>query len=248
MTLLTVEGLRKSWGGVAAVRDVSLSLTAGEKLALIGPNGAGKSTLFNLIAGQIRPDAGRVLFDGRAITGLPPRRLAALGIGRSFQITGYFPSLTVREAVQTAIQAREKRWWNLWQPAARLYRDEAAALLDETGLEALADRPAAGLPYGDLKRVELALALAGRPRLMLMDEPTAGMAAGERAALMALVSALVRQRGLSVLFTEHDMDMVFGHADRLLVLARGSLIAAGTPQEVRADPQVRRLYLGETDA
>ena len=244
MSLLSVVGLRKSFGGVAAVADVGFSLEAGEILALIGPNGAGKSTCFNLLNGQIRPDSGRVVLDGRDITGLAPRRIARLGVGRTFQITATFASMTVRENVQLALLARHRQVWRFMRAAAGHFIAEAEALLERVGMGAQAERAAGVLAYGDLKRLEIAIALAGVPRLLLMDEPAAGMARDERVALMRLCRALARQEGLAILFTEHDMEAVFGTADRILVLNRGALIAAGPPAAIRADAQVREIYLG----
>jgi branched-chain amino acid transport system ATP-binding protein len=248
MSLLVASTLAKSYGGVKAVKDISLTVKAGEILAVIGPNGAGKSTLFGMIAGQVRPDAGSVTLDGRPITGLAPRQIAPLGLGRTFQITGRYASLTALEAVQTALHAQKARWCNLWRSAAALDRDAALAMLAEVGIAHLANRTSADLPYGDVKRVELAIALAGSPKILLMDEPTAGMAAGERLALMAEVTRLASARGLAVLFTEHDMEVVFGHAHRVQVIARGAMIAEGKPEMIRANPLVRSLYLGDVDA
>jgi branched-chain amino acid transport system ATP-binding protein len=244
MTILSAQGLSKSFGGVQAVRSVSLSVAEGEMLALIGPNGAGKSTCFNMLGGQVRPDAGRVLLAGRDIGGAGPRAVSRLGVGRTFQITATFASMTVRENVQTALTARAGQVWRFWRPAAALHRAEAEALLDQVGLAAQADRAAGVLAYGDVKRLELAVALAGDPRLLLMDEPTAGMAPAERIALMRLTRQLATERRVAVLFTEHDMDVVFGVADRILVLNRGELIAEGDGAAIRAHPRVREVYLG----
>nr|WP_211114421.1 ABC transporter ATP-binding protein [Azospirillum rugosum] len=241
---MVVENLQRAFGGVKAVRGVSFSLAAGEVLALIGPNGAGKSTCFNLLNGQLRPDAGTVRLDGVDLVGLPPRKIWRLGVGRTFQITATFASMTVAENVQMVFLSRARRLLGLWTPAAGAFRDEAQSLLERVGMGAQADRPCGVLAYGDLKRVELAMALAGDPKILLMDEPTAGMAPGERQDLMALTSSLVRERGLAVLFTEHDMDVVFGHATRIIVLDRGQLIAEGPPDAVRADPRVQAVYLG----
>lgn len=241
---LVVEGLCKRFGGNAAVTDVRFEVHAGEMLALIGPNGAGKSTCFSMVGGQLRPDAGRVLLDGVAITGLPPRAVWRRGVGRTFQVTATFASMTVRENVQVALLSAAgqlRRWWG---PARGAFVAEAEALLDQVGLLAEAERGAGVLAYGDLKRLELAVALSNGPRLLLMDEPTAGMAPAERTALMALTRRLATERGLAVLFTEHDMDVVFGVSDRVLVLDRGVLIAAGVPAAVRADARVRDVYLG----
>lgn len=244
MSELVVRDLQRSFGGVQAVGGVSFTLRSGDLLALIGPNGAGKSTCFNLLNGQLRPDSGSVRLDGTELVGLPPRRIWALGVGRTFQITATFASMTVAENVQMVLLSRARRLFGLWRPAAEQFREPALALLDRVGMAGQADRPCGVLAYGDVKRVELAMALASEPTVLLMDEPTAGMAPGERLALMALTAELVRERGLAVLFTEHDMDAVFGHATRVLVLDRGRLIAEGSPDQVRADPRVQSVYLG----
>jgi branched-chain amino acid transport system ATP-binding protein len=246
--LLRVEHVSKSFGGVAAVVDVCFDLAAGELLALIGPNGAGKSTCFNILNGQISPDAGRIFLGPDDITFLPPRRIWRLGVGRTFQMTQSYASMSVIENVQMALLSYHRRLFAMWPCAAALYVEEALALLRIVGMEEQSSRPCGILAYGDLKRVELAIALANQPRLLLMDEPTAGMAARERAALMALTAEIVRQRGIGVLFTEHDMDVVFGHADRVIVLDRGRIIAAGSPASVRSDPAVRGVYLGSAAA
>ena len=242
--ILKVQGLRKSFGGVQAVAGVSFAVAAGELLALIGPNGAGKSTCFNMVGGQLRPDAGSVRLDGAGITGMRPRAICRRGVGRTFQVTATFASMTVRENVQMALIAATGGAAGFWRPAARLAVPEADALLAQVGLHDQAARGAGVLAYGDLKRLELAVALANQPRLLLMDEPTAGMAPGGRTALMALVRRLATERGLAVLFTEHDMDVVFGVADRILVLDRGAVIAEGAPAAIRADARVRAVYLG----
>ncbi|GAB4069430.1 ABC transporter ATP-binding protein [Ancylobacter sonchi] len=242
--VLSVDNIAKAYGGVQALGGVSFEVRAGELLALIGPNGAGKSTCFNVVNGQIRPDAGTVRLAGRDITGMPPRAIARLGVGRTFQIAAVFGSLTVLANVETALAAARGKSFGLWRPQAGMARAQALDLLDQTGIAALAGRPAAGLAYGDVKRLELAIALAGSPRLLLMDEPTAGMGAHERLALIGLVRRLAAAHGLAVLFTEHSMDVVFGHASRVVVLARGRVIADGSVEAVRADPRVRAIYLG----
>ena len=244
MSLLKVSHLAKSFGGVQAVADVSFELAAGELLALIGPNGAGKSTCFNLLNGQQMPDAGSVLLDGVDITGGRPRDIWRLGVGRTFQVTATYGSMTVRENVQMVLLSQARRLFRLWQPAGELYRDEAMVLLARVGMTEQTERQCSLLAYGDLKRVELAMALASGPRLLLMDEPTAGIAPMERNELMALTTELTRERGLGVLFTEHSMDVVFTYAQRVLVMARGRIIAQGTPASVRDDPQVQEVYLG----
>ena len=242
--LLEVKKLSKAFGGVRAVNDVSFEVAAGELLALIGPNGAGKSTCFNMLNGQLRPDSGSIHLAGRELVGLTPRAVWRLGVGRTFQITATFSSMTVRENVQMALLSHHQMISRGWRRASEAFVDEADALLDRVGMKLQAERPCSVLAYGDLKRLELAIALANDPKLLLMDEPTAGMGPRERIDLMALTAELVRARGVAVLFTEHDMDVVFRHADRLMVLNRGALIAQGAPEAVRADDQVQRVYLG----
>lgn len=242
--VLEVSSLAKSFGGVRAVHDVSFTLAAGEMLALIGPNGAGKSTCFNMLGGQLRPDAGSISLLGQHLGRQAPREIWRLGVGRTFQITATFASMTVRENVQTALSAHAGNTWQFWKPAATAHAAEADALLAQLGLSGQAHRAAGILAYGDLKRLELAMALANAPRLLLMDEPTAGMAPAERVALMQLTRRLAGERGLAVLFTEHDMDVVFGVSDRILVLNRGELIAEGDGPAIRANARVRDVYLG----
>lgn len=243
MSLLTARGLTKRFGGVTAVDDVSFQLVPGEFLALIGPNGAGKSTCFNIINGFVKPDTGRVVFSGADVTGLAPRKLWRRGAGRTFQIAETFRSMTVIENVAVVLVSHHNR--TLGFAANRVpYRDEANKVLARVGLADLGDRSAATLAYGDAKRLELAIAIAHGPRLLLMDEPTAGMAREERRSIMALVASLVADDGISVLFTEHDMDTVFSYAHRIIVLNRGQLIADGPPEAIRADRLVRDVYLG----
>ncbi|SFQ20365.1 branched-chain amino acid transport system ATP-binding protein [Roseivivax halotolerans] len=242
--LLDVRDLSRHYGALRAVDGVSFELAAGDVRALIGPNGAGKSTLFKMLMGETRPNSGEVYFGGARITGLRPARIVRRGIGRTFQITGTWASMSVAENVQTACLAHDGRTLSILPYARHLHRERAEALLDTVGLADQADRPAAVLAYGDLKRLELAIALAGEPRLLLMDEPTAGMAATERTDLMETVTRIARETGMTILFTEHDMDVVFAHAERVMVLDRGALIAEGTPEEVRADARVREVYLG----
>jgi branched-chain amino acid transport system ATP-binding protein len=243
--VLGVEHLAKSFDGVEAVRDVSFTVDARELAALIGPKGAGKTTCFNCINGQLRPDAGRVTLAGVPVTGRSPRDIALAGVGRTFQVAATFASMTVRENIEVALMSHAGRGKAWLGRVAGTRKPRADALMARTGIEALADRHCATLPYGDAKRVELALALAGNPKLLLMDEPTAGMAAGDRGALMQLASELARRDQLAVLFTEHDMDVVFAFADRVIVLDRGRIIAQGPPEQIRADARVQAVYLGE---
>jgi branched-chain amino acid transport system ATP-binding protein len=242
--LLAVSALSKSFGGVQAVRDVTFSLARGEMLAMIGPNGAGKSTCFNLLNGQLPMDRGDVRLQGRSIARRKPRDIWRLGVGRTFQVTATFASMTVRENVQMALLSHHRRLRDWFSRARDAHGEEADRLLALVGMDQQAQRACSVLAYGDLKRVELAVALANAPGLLLMDEPAAGMAPRERVELMALVSAIVKREQIGVLFTEHDMDVVFGSADRVIVLSRGVLIADGTPAQVRADPEVQRVYLG----
>lgn len=246
---LDVDRLEKSFSGFRAVSGVSFAVAKAEVVALIGPNGAGKTTTFNLINGQIKPDSGRVLLDGADVTGLSPRALWKRGVARTFQITATFSSMTVRENVATSVMAARGGPWT-WPALLRhmpaLAAEATHRLIRDVGLEAHAERVCATLAYGDLKRVELAIALANEPRLLLMDEPTAGMAAAEREALMALAVSVARSRNASILFTEHDMGVVFRHADRVLVLSRGELVASGTPEEIHESALVREVYLGTT--
>jgi branched-chain amino acid transport system ATP-binding protein len=245
--VLETRALAKSFGGVQAVAGVDLALPRGEIRALIGPNGAGKTTFFNMLTGQLRADAGEVRFKGERLSGLAPHAVWRRGVSRTFQITATFATLTALENVQVALFSRAGRTYSMLGRAARLDTDAARALLDRVGLAAQAGRVAGTLAYGDLKKLELAVALANDPELLLLDEPTAGMAPAERGALMALTERIARERGLTVLFTEHDMDVVFSVADRIMVLHQGRVIADGSPDEVRADPQVQQVYLGEAE-
>jgi len=242
---LTVSHLSKAYGGVEAVRDVSFTVAPNELVAIIGPNGAGKTTCFNMVNGQLAPDAGDIRLGENSLVGLAPHRIWRLGVGRTFQVTATFASMSVRENVQAALLSHHRRNYSLWARASGFRVGEADALLARVCMREQAARPCAELAYGDLKRIELAVALANRPRLLLMDEPTAGMAPEERGALMQLAAGLAREDNLAVLFTEHDMSVVFGFATRVIVLHLGEIIAAGAPEEVRANARVREVYLGD---
>jgi branched-chain amino acid transport system ATP-binding protein len=244
MSVLSVEALSKAFGGVRAVNNVSFEIAEGEFLALIGPNGAGKSTCFNMINGQMPPDSGRIWFAGKEISGLPPREVWRLGVGRTFQVAATFRSMTVIENVQMSLISHFGKIYGFWRPVAALHRTRALELLDQVGMREAADRPSRELAYGDVKQLELAIALANEPRLLLMDEPTAGMAPRERNDLISLVKRIVAERGISVLFTEHSMDVVFAFAERIIVLARGQLIADGNPKAIRDSREVQDVYLG----
>ena len=242
--LLVVAGLSKKFGGVHAVDGIDFTLAAGELLALIGPNGAGKSTTFNMVNGQLAADAGSIRLDGVEMIGRKPREIWRMGVGRTFQIAATFASLTVVENVQMALVSADGKLFSMWRRAASYRRSDALDLLDLVGMAEQADRPCSVLAYGDVKRVELAIALANRPKLLLMDEPTAGMAPRERNELIALTKSLVVERGIAVLFTEHSMDVVFAYADRIIVLARGRLIAQGSPAAIRDHRAVQEVYFG----
>ncbi len=246
-SVLSVRDLERSFGGVRAVDRVSFELAAGSVTALIGPNGAGKSTLFNLVDGQLEADAGAIEFCGKVLARQTTAQRMRAGVGRTFQVARVFASMSVEQNVQLALVAAADEEQSLTTPLPHRFLPEAQAMLARIELGHLAAVPAAALAYGDAKRLELGLALAGAPRLLLMDEPTAGMAPGERAVLMRQVVDLARERDLTVLFTEHSMDVVFGHAERVLVMSHGQLIADAAPAEVRADPRVQAAYLGSSE-
>lgn len=242
--ILKVQNLHKAFGGLRAVVDVSFRLETGQLMAMIGPNGAGKSTCFNLINGQLNPDQGSIFIMGQKVNGEKPRDVWKLGVGRTFQITSTFPSMTVLENVQMSLLSHNRRTKSLLTNVSRLYVAEAMALIDLVGIADQAHRPCGVLAYGDLKRVELAVALANQPKLLLMDEPTAGMSPAERQGLMKLTESIVHTREMGVLFTEHDMKVVFDYANRVIVLNRGKMIAAGPPDEVQKNNEVKKIYLG----
>jgi branched-chain amino acid transport system ATP-binding protein len=243
--VLEVRDVRRAFDGFQAVAGVSLSVPRGQIAAIIGPNGAGKTTFFNLITGHLRPDAGAVLLEGRDITGLPPHEVCRLGMGRSFQRTNIFPKLTVFQNVQAAFLSHRRRGLDLFTPVDRLYREETHALLASLGLLERGGEMSGFLSHGAQKQLELGIALASEPRLLLLDEPTAGMSAAETRETIRLISRLAGERELTLLFTEHDMEVVFSIAQKITVLHQGHVIADGTPAEVRNDPDVRRVYLGE---
>ena len=242
--MLEVHELHKAFAGFVAVGGVSLTVETRQIAAVIGPNGAGKSTLFNLITGHIMPDGGRVLLDGRDITGAPPHRICGMGIGRSFQRTNIFARLSVFENVQAAFLAHRGRGRNFWSRSEDFYREETAALLGSIGLDHQAGAVAGTLSYGNQKQLELGIALASDPMVLLLDEPTAGMSASETHETMRLLQRIAGERGLTLLFTEHDIEVVFAIAEKIAVLHQGRVLAEGRPEEVRGDPEVRRVYLG----
>jgi branched-chain amino acid transport system ATP-binding protein len=243
--LLEVRGLAKRFGGLKAVDGVDLDVAPRERRAIIGPNGAGKTTLFNLITGYFRPDAGSVLFDGTDLTGKATYRIAQAGIGRAFQITSIFPGLSVFENVQLGRFAQRGETAQPVGTAAGRHADEVHEILDSVGLLELRRERAGNLSHGDQRALELAISLALEPKLLLLDEPTAGMAPAETERTMQLIRRIADERSLTLLFCEHDMDVVFGTAERILVMHMGRRLAEGAPDEIRADPEVRRVYLGE---
>jgi len=243
--MIELRDVVKTYGSRRVVDGVSFAVEAGELVALIGPNGAGKTTCFNCINGQAVPDGGRVLLGETAIEGLPPHVVARKGVGRTFQVAATFASMTVRENVRLALLAHAGQTARSTTLASSLPDAAADALLARVGCADLADAHCATLAYGNAKRVELALALAGKPRVLLMDEPTAGMAQRSRTRLMTVARDLAKNDGIAVLFTEHDMEVVFGFADRVIVLDYGRVIAQGTPAQVRANQKVQSVYLGE---
>ena len=244
--ILQTIGVGKSFGKFTALRDVSAGFRQGQLTGIIGPNGAGKSTYFNTLSGAFPPSTGRILFEGRDITGTPQHRFAAMGIAKSFQITTVFPQLTALENVRVALQALVSRY-DVWRPRSRLagLSDQAGALLQTVGLWPRQDRPAATLAHGEQRALEIAMALASNPRLLLLDEPTAGMSPEETRAMMDLIVRLAQER--TVILVEHKMKLVMGICDRLLVLHHGELLAEGTPDEIRADATVKRVYLGQRE-
>jgi ABC-type branched-subunit amino acid transport system ATPase component/ABC-type branched-subunit amino acid transport system permease subunit len=245
--LLKLEGLTKRFGGLRAVEEVNLEVRQGDRHAIIGPNGAGKSTLFNLLSGRLKPTAGRVWFDGRDITGKPVHTIAKAGIGRAFQITSIFPKLTVRENLQYAMLAHRGRTTRPFGIAARIFREEAMTLLEAVGLGRYADLPAGQLSHGDQRAIELAISLALGSRMILLDEPTAGMSPFETQKAMELVRRIATERRLTLLFCEHDMEVVFGTARTVTVMHLGRVLTQGTPEQVRHNSEVRKVYLGELE-
>lgn len=242
--LLEISGLSKQFGGFAAVQDVDVRVGQGTIHSVIGPNGAGKTTFFRLLTGIHRPSRGRVIFDGNDITGARPHVVSRRGLTQSFQITNVFPRLSALESVQVAILARRGRTLDFVSAHHRRVMSEASDLLDEVGLQHAADAQAQTLSHGDQRVLEVALALATRPRLLLLDEPTAGMSPFETERMVQLVTELARAHGLTVLLSEHDMDVVFGISDEVTVLHRGRVIAHGPPGQVQDDQEVIDVYLG----
>lgn len=246
MIILQVEGLKKYFGGVHAVENVSVQLKEGEVRAVIGPNGAGKTTFFNVISGKYPPTSGKVLLEGIDITGLPPYRISRLGLGKSFQVTNIFQTLTVFENIQAAVISFTKKGGNFFTPVHRLkeMNEEVMAMVKAVDLGGKVDWPSISLSHGEQRHLEIGLALAGRPKILLLDEPTAGMTPYESTLTMELIKKLVREKGVTILFAEHDMDVVFSVADRITVMHQGKVIVEGTPEEIKQNPEVKDVYLG----
>ena len=245
MAILKVEHLSKAFGGLQATNDVSYEMQTGELSGIIGPNGAGKSTFFNLLTGYHKVDSGRISFKGKDITNWPPHKISRLGISRAFQVSNIYPALTTYENIRQAILAQQRQTLNFFTPARRLAEKETRELLEVAGLSEHANLIAGTLSQGDKKRLELAVALGSKPELLYLDEPTAGMSGEETHETMDLVKRLNQEMNLTILFTEHDMSVVFGYAKRLTVLHLGSIIAQGSPEEVRKNESAQKVYLGE---
>lgn len=243
--MLAIESVAKSFEGFQAVAWAGLTVEKGKITAVIGPNGAGKTTLFNLITGHLKPDSGSIKFQGKEIAGLAPHKICRLGVARSFQLINVFNRLTVFENVQVACLSQIGKTWNMIRPAKNMAFSETMSLLERVGLEAYAEEPCSVLSYGDQKALEIAIALSSKPVLLLLDEPTAGMSPEETRAIGRLMENLTSQEGLTILFTEHDTDMVFNMAHRIMVMHQGTTIAEGVPEEIRKNQAVQNAYLGE---
>jgi len=245
--VLEVTSLSKSFDGFKAVNNAGLSVKDGEIVAVIGPNGAGKTTFFNLITGVIRPDSGKVLFKGEDITGLKPYQVCRRGISRSFQVVNVFPRLSVFENVQVSVLSRQKKTWNLFTPSSRLSVDDTEKILENVGLTDIRDATSTALSHGERKVLEIAIALGGNPEFLILDEPTAGMSPEETSRCIDLIKQLKEKLGITILFCEHDMEIVFSISDRIMVMVRGSTIIEGTCNEVRCCQEVQDAYLGGID-
>jgi branched-chain amino acid transport system ATP-binding protein len=245
--MLEVRGLSKSFGGFMAVNRANLSVNKGEIVAIIGPNGAGKTTLFNLITGILRPDEGQVIFKGEEITGLPTHKTCKKGITRSFQVVNIFSRLTVFENVRISVLSQQGKTYNWFTPSRELVNKETREILESVGLIAKKDNVCGALSHGDQKILEIAIALGGKPELLILDEPTAGASPEETSRCIDLIKQLSSQLSLTILFCEHDMELVFAIANRIMVMVRGSTIIQGLPGEVRSHKGVQDAYLGESE-
>jgi branched-chain amino acid transport system ATP-binding protein len=244
--ILGVERVKKSFDGFVAIDGVSFSIPKGEICSIIGPNGAGKTTLFNLITGHLPIDEGNLTFKDLDITNRPPHQICRLGIGRSFQRTNIFPRLTVFQNIQAAVLVHRGKSFTFFRPVDSFFHEETEEILGRVGLKEYAQTVSGSLSYGFQKQLELGIALASEPELLLLDEPTAGMSAQETHQTIELIGRITREKGLTLLFTEHDMEVVFSISERIMVLYQGRLIAGGTPHEIRRNPDVQKIYLGET--
>ncbi len=246
-TVLETYELHKDFGGVVAVDGVSMKIRARSLHSIIGPNGAGKTTFFNLLSGNLKPTSGRVVFKGRDITGLPAHRTAHLGLGRSFQITNVFPNLTVLENVRLAAQALGRDNFKFWRDHRHFaqYERHARQVIDQVGLTDQADAPARTLPHGGKRKLELAILMAADPELLLLDEPTAGMAREEIPLLMEVIEEIRSQTDKTIVLVEHKMDLVMNVSDWISVMHHGRILAEGTPNEIASDEAVQSAYLGE---
>lgn len=245
MEILRIEGLRKSFGGLMAVNEVYLQIEKGELSSIIGPNGAGKTTLFNLLTGHICPDAGLILLKGEKITGLSPHEICRKGIGRSFQRTNIFPRLSVFDNVQMSVMAMRRKTNNIFLHAQKMFKEEINEILERVGLGDKKEMKAGLLAHGDQRRLEIGIALGCQPELLLLDEPTAGMSPEESSRTVELIQVLAREKALTLLFIEHDMNIVFNISEKIRVMHMGRIIAEGRPKEVRANEEVQRVYLAE---
>ena len=242
--MLQVEKIHKSFDDFKAVNGANLTVGKGELVAVIGPNGAGKTTLFNLITGQLKPDRGQVIFNDEDISALPAYQICRRGIARSFQIANIFPRLTVFRNVQVSVLSQQRKSRKLFYPAEKLAVEETNSILESVGLSDKAWTTAGSLAHGDQRALEIAIALGNEPELLILDEPTAGMSAEETTATMALIKELANSRGLTILFCEHDMEVVFNIAQSIMVLHQGLTIMQGQPDDVRNSSQVQECYLG----
>ena len=245
--MLEVRGLSKSFGGFLAVNKATLNVSKGEIVAVIGPNGAGKTTLFNLVTGILKPDEGQVIFKGEEITGLPAHKTCKKGITRSFQVVNIFSRLTVFENVRISVLSQQGKTYHWFRPSREFVNEETGEILESVGLINKKDNVCGALSHGDQKVLEIAIALAGKPELLILDEPTAGMSPEETARCIDLIKRLSQNLGLTILFCEHDMELVFSIARRIMVMVRGSTSVQGLPDEVRCNQQVQDAYLGGGD-
>ncbi len=245
--MLRVDSLQKSFDGFLAVNNTALNVAAGDVVAVIGPNGAGKTTLFHLITGQLAPTSGTIEFKGENIAGLAPYRVCRKGISRSYQVVNIFTRLTVFENVQVAVLSYRKKTFNIFRPAKTMAVRETRQILENVGLLDKADMTSGALSHGDQKVLEIAIALGNRPELLILDEPTAGMSPEETAVTLRLMQQLSGEMGLTILFCEHDMGMVFSIASQIMVMQQGKSIIQGPPEDVRSNQLVRQAYLGGAD-